>query len=293
MAAGQSEALAEATSLKLAFLNLSTCAIGNDGARALAQAPWLNSLSWLNLSWNRLTASGIAAIAGSRRLTGLRYLDVSDNAPGIGGLRAIAANPALRGLTTLLVRGSSDRLAGLTSAVVYEFLATLNMPNLRRLDLSHLPLGTMGTRALAAAKFGNLTRLHVAHCKLNDAAMGPLLTTPSLQNLLEFDASQNELRSGVALLTDRRVMPRLAAANFSDSRIPSDLVRKLKRRPGVVCVTSLESAPMPTRLACLVLLFALSATRAADVPPVDPAGLRGPLVLGGGRDNDGGDQGVR
>jgi cyanophycinase len=43
---------------------------------------------------------------------------------------------------------------------------------------------------------------------------------------------------------------------------------------------------MPTRLACLVILLALSATRAADLSPVDPAGLRGPFVLGGGKDND-------
>src|SRR5262245_30335554 len=43
---------------------------------------------------------------------------------------------------------------------------------------------------------------------------------------------------------------------------------------------------MPTRLACLVLLLATSVTRAADVPYVGPAGLRGQLVLGGGRDND-------
>jgi uncharacterized protein (TIGR02996 family) len=234
MAAGQSAALAEAAGLKLVVLNLSACSIGNDGAQALAQAPWLNSLSWLNLSFNSLSASGITAIAGSRQLTGLRYLDVSNNTPGIGGLRAIAANPALRGLTTLLVHASPDRPAGVASGGVYEFLATLNMPNLRRLGLSHLPIGTVGTRALAEAKFGNLTRLHVAGCKLNDAAIGPLLTAPSLQNLLELDASQNELRSGVAPLTDRRVMPRLAAANFSDCRIPSDLVRKLKRRPGVV-----------------------------------------------------------
>jgi uncharacterized protein (TIGR02996 family) len=234
MAAGQTEAFAETDGLKIAILNMSTCGIGNDGAQALAQAPWLNSLSRLNLAFNNLTAGGIAAIAGSRRLTGLRYLDVSANAPGIGGLRAIAANPALRGLTTLLLNAASDRLAGLTSPAVYEFLATLNLPDLRHLALNHLPLGTMGTRALAAAKFGNLTRLHVAGCKLNDAAMGSLLTAPSLQNLLELDASQNDLRSGIAPLADRRVLPRLAAANFADCRIPSDLVRKLKRRPGVV-----------------------------------------------------------
>jgi len=40
------------------------------------------------------------------------------------------------------------------------------------------------------------------------------------------------------------------------------------------------------RIACLVVVLVLPAGRAADAPPIDPAGLRGPLVLGGGRDND-------
>src|SRR4029450_12768148 len=40
------------------------------------------------------------------------------------------------------------------------------------------------------------------------------------------------------------------------------------------------------RIACLLLLFSAPVARTADVPPIDPAGLRGPLVLGGGRDNE-------
>jgi hypothetical protein len=105
---------------------------------------------------------------------------------------------------------------------------------LRRLGLSQLPLGLMGAKALATEKFSKLTRLHLAHCKLNDEAMSLLLSSPVLQNLIELDASQNDLRSSATLLTDRRVLPMLGAANFSDNRIPSDLARKLKRRPGVL-----------------------------------------------------------
>ena len=226
-------ALAGATGLRLSVLNLGLCAIGNDGAEALAGAPWLDSLRWLGLSFNRLTASGFAAIAGSRRLAGLKYLDLSFNAPGIRGLRTLAANPALCGLTTLRLQASPDRVAGLTPALVYEFLATLNAPNLRRLDLSNLPFGAMGAKALAAEKFANLKRLHLAHCKLTDTAMSWLLASPTLQDVVELDVSQNEIRSGVTPLTDRRVLPRLSAANFSGNRITSELTRKLNRRPGI------------------------------------------------------------
>jgi hypothetical protein len=194
----------------------------------------LNSLRWLGLSYNRLTASGFSAIAGSRRLAELKYLDLSSNAPGVRGLRTLASNPALRGLTTLLLGGSTDRAAGLTPALTYEFLSTLNLPYLRRLGLPRLPLDAMGAKALTAAKFGNLRRLHVTRCKLTDTAMARLLAAPTLQNLVELDAQENELRSGVTPLTDRRVMPNLSAANFSYNRIAADLIRKLKRRPGFV-----------------------------------------------------------
>jgi len=234
MAAGQTEVLAEATGIKLAVLNLKACGIGNDGALALTRAPWLESLRWLNLSWNGLTASGFAAMAGSRLLAGLRYLDLSFNAPGIRGLRTLAANPTLEGLTTLLIQASPDHKTSLTQKHSYEFLATLKTTSLRRLGLSHLPLGEPGARALSAEKFGNLTRLHVAGCKLSDAAMSQLLSSRTLQNLVELDASQNESRTVGALLTDRRVLPQLSAANFTDNRLPSDLIRKLKRRPGFI-----------------------------------------------------------
>jgi cyanophycinase len=44
---------------------------------------------------------------------------------------------------------------------------------------------------------------------------------------------------------------------------------------------------MPSRIATLLLLLTpISAARAADAPFIDPAGLRGPLVVAGGRDHD-------
>jgi hypothetical protein len=86
---------------------------------------------------------------------------------------------------------------------------------------------------LTASKFSSLTRLNLDQCKLTDAAMSVLVSAPSLQNLIEFDAAWNGLKTGVAALSDRRVMPQLSAANFSANRIGRDLARKLKRRPGL------------------------------------------------------------
>jgi cyanophycinase len=43
---------------------------------------------------------------------------------------------------------------------------------------------------------------------------------------------------------------------------------------------------MPARISILLFFLIVPFTRAADGPPIDPAGLPGPLVLGGGRDNE-------
>jgi hypothetical protein len=110
------------------------------------------------------------------------------------------------------------------------------MPELRWLDLSNRPIGSRAAQVLVHEKFQNLTRLHLNHCKLTDTAMNALVTAPALQNLIEFDVSQNALSTSVAPLTNHRVMPRLSAANFSGNPIARELARKLKRRPGVFVI---------------------------------------------------------
>jgi uncharacterized protein (TIGR02996 family) len=233
MADGQAEALAAATGFVPRILQLDACAIGNDGATALARAPWFGSLRRLDLGFNRLTASGFLAIAGSRKLTELKYLDLSYSSPGARGLRSLAANPALRGLTTLLLNGTFEDSRGLTPAHFHRFFTDLDMPALRRLELTRRPIGARAAKRLTLEKFSSLTRLGLDQCKLTDTAMNALVNAPALQNLIELDAAQNGLRTGVAALADRRVMPRLSAANYSANRIARDLARKLKRRPGI------------------------------------------------------------
>ena len=71
MFSGQMEALAETEHLHLAVFDLAGSSIGNDGARTLAAAPWIDSLRWLGLSYNLITASGFTAIAGCRKLTAI------------------------------------------------------------------------------------------------------------------------------------------------------------------------------------------------------------------------------
>ena len=65
LSAGRVATLAAAKWFRPSALDLSACAIGNDGAAALARAPWLGSLRRLNMRFNLLTATGFTAIAGA------------------------------------------------------------------------------------------------------------------------------------------------------------------------------------------------------------------------------------
>jgi uncharacterized protein (TIGR02996 family) len=234
MTDGQVEALADAPGLRLVDLGLGVAAIGNDGAEALARAPWLDSLRRLDLAFNRLTPSGVAAIAGSRKLTALKHLELSHNTPGAAGLRAVAGNPALRGLTTLLLRESYDQSGGFTPTHFHEFLTKLDMPRLRHLDLWNCRIGPRAARLLTGEKFASLTRLNLGHCNLTDAAVSALLAAPTLQNLVELQLSCNDLTSSVEPLADPRTMPRLGSAVLEINRIVQPLAEKLRRRPGMI-----------------------------------------------------------
>jgi len=234
MTDGQVGALAAATGLRLADLGLGVAAIGNDGAEALARAPWLGSLRRLSVSFNRLGPSGVAAVAGNRRLTQLKYLDLSHNTPGAAGLRAVAGNPVLRGLATLNLRTNYDQPGGFTPAHVHEFLTKLDLPRLRHLDLWNCRIGPKAARLLAGEKFAPLTRLNLGFCNLTDAAVSALVAAPALQNLVELTLTGNKLTTSVEPLADPRTMPRLGSAVLEINQIDRPLAEKLRRRPGVL-----------------------------------------------------------
>lgn len=230
---GLFDALTRAEWPHLYGLYLSRCAIGSEGARALTRAPWFGSLRWLNLDFNNLGPSGVALIARSRKLVDLRHCNLSNNTLGPSGLRAIAANPALRSLTTLLLNGSPDQESALTSTDFREFLSRLDLPKLRHMELSGQPIGQNAARVLENKKFGSLTRLNLAGCKLNDAAVAKILAAPTLQDLIELDLSDNHLKTSLSPLADRRRMPRLSRCVLRGNSLDPDVKRKLSRRPGI------------------------------------------------------------
>ena len=232
LSGGRMAALAAATQFRLHTLDLVGCAIGNDGAEALAAAPWAGSLRRLILGNNSLGPGGVAAIGGGP-FGNLGHLDLDGNSPGVGGLRAITKNPALRRLTSLSLGYPSpgDRT---TAAHIEEFLTRLDLPDLRRLELDGLPVGVGGAKVLATdPKYRSLTRLVLDSCRIGDPGASALIRSPHLQELIELQISENDIRSGVEPLADLRVMPRLAACRLDGNPIPAKLAARLKRRRGV------------------------------------------------------------
>ena len=224
--------LAQATGFGLRVLNVRQCGAGPGTGAALAESQWAGSLRVLNLSRNALHPTEVRAIAACKKFTELRHLDLADNGLGPTGLAALATNPALRGLRMLRLDGRPGESRGLGPAHFDRFLAKLDAPDLRHLDLSGRPVGPKAARRLTDPKFASLTRLGLRGCKLTDPAVAALVAAPALRNLIELDLRDNRLAAPEAL-ADRAVLPQLASCSLADNALPAPVVRKLRRRPGV------------------------------------------------------------
>jgi uncharacterized protein (TIGR02996 family) len=90
------------TSLKLTGFDCTTSNhIGDDGARALAEATHMTNLSCLWLMENCIGADGARALAGAAHLDSLTDLDLASNPIGTAGALALASSPFLSRLTKL------------------------------------------------------------------------------------------------------------------------------------------------------------------------------------------------
>jgi hypothetical protein len=197
-------------------------------------APWLESLRSVRLSSNRLGTPAAQAIARCQKLSNLKHLDLSGNSIAGTGLKALAGSAHLRNLSTLLLGRPPERMRPPSASSCYEFLAKLDLPKLRQLDLSGLPIDARSMRLLAGEKFRTLTRLNLAYCHLDDVALPELLTAPALQGLIELKLYGNNLNKGLVPLADRRVLPQLSDCTLNKKPIAQDLSRRLARRLGVI-----------------------------------------------------------
>ena len=86
-------------------LDLSRNRLGDDGVRALADAPSADGLRGLGLAGNGVTDDGLAALIQSARFARLTSLDLANNPISDEGFRALLASRALRRVTRLVFPG--------------------------------------------------------------------------------------------------------------------------------------------------------------------------------------------
>lgn len=90
--------------LRLRHLDLSNNFVRDQGAKLLAQSPFLAEMHGLNLSSAALGDAAVEALAASPYLKNLRELYLCDNRIGAAGARALAFGPLAERLDVLHVR---------------------------------------------------------------------------------------------------------------------------------------------------------------------------------------------
>jgi hypothetical protein len=116
---------------RLQALHLTDCAIGDDGAAALAGCSYLSRLQTLRLGTNALTDQGVEVLAESPHLHHLQVLVLHGNLIGDAGAQILAKCRSLN-LHTLDL---SDNLIG--DPGVEALAHALQIGALKRIDLSN------------------------------------------------------------------------------------------------------------------------------------------------------------
>jgi hypothetical protein len=196
-------------------LSLRGCAIGVQGAKALADSPHLSRLETLDLSGNPLGNVGLEALAGAAGLPALTALN-------LGGTQVTG-----RGLARL----ASSRLGG----------------QLRRLGLSHNKLHGSSLRALHAPALAGLRDLRLEHNLLDEEGFRALAEAP-FRDLVRLDAPTSPYgqgpKHGAEALFSTHGFPRLALLDLSGWELGRKLTAALRAWPRLRQLACLRLGPM-------------------------------------------------
>jgi hypothetical protein len=202
---------------KLTELWLENCATNAD-MEVLARLPLFDNLRVLSLRGRPLDATALEALAASKCAGSLSILRIHGGGDCEGDFRSLAATPltktgAFPNLTTLKLEYPYPNKAKRDTA---KFLKGLATPKLRHLTLYSCKFDDACADILATSPtFANLTRLRID----GDAYDGPgkraaqkMLRSPNFRNVVELGMryAEDPVASGLNILVDRSVMPRLA-----------------------------------------------------------------------------------
>ncbi len=195
------EVLAESPHLRVRNLRLAGNGVGDRGAQALADSPFLENLTELWIYQNNIGPEGAAALVASPRLGRLTRLDLGKNQLGPEAMARLAALPQLARFQELVLYRSPlgdqgpTALAGsphltqmlwldlrnceIGAAGAAALGACPSLGRLRRLRLDSNPIGDEGAERLAgSARLPGLLSLQLSSCGISDAGALALLRLP-------------------------------------------------------------------------------------------------------------------
>jgi len=156
-----------------------TDAMGPQGAKLLAAAPFLAHLQELALTYCGLGAAGIEALISGPHFRCPALLEVGSNALGMAGLRTLLAAPGLEEVVVLELHNN-----GLDDAAIAGLVGSPRLAGLLALDLCGNPIGPAGVEALASSPhLGRLASLDLRCDGSGEAGARALLASPHLRRL--------------------------------------------------------------------------------------------------------------
>uniref|UniRef100_A0A0G4HKE0 Uncharacterized protein n=1 Tax=Chromera velia CCMP2878 TaxID=1169474 RepID=A0A0G4HKE0_9ALVE len=224
--------LKEALFLSLQTLNLSTNKIGDEGAKALAEAlraRALPSLQSLNLSTNKIGDEGVKALAKVLKQTTLPFLqslDLSDNEIGAEGAKFLAEALKVEtfpSLQSLELEHNRIRAEGATALAAA--LKEVTLPSLQSLNLYYNQIGDEGVKAIAGAlKAGTCPSLQSLDLKYNQIstegakALVEVMKASAFPSLQSLDLENNNIGAegaeAFAEALKARTLPSLQSLNL-------------------------------------------------------------------------------
>jgi uncharacterized protein (TIGR02996 family) len=161
---------------RLLKLDLGDNNLGNPGANAIANSPYLSKLSSLELWRTCIGDVGVADIASSANLNELTTFDLANNCITNVGVDAIARSPNFENLTMLDLSGNNVGDAGAISIASSQYLE-----NLATLDLGSTNIGDAGAAGIASSKhLLQLTRLNLGNNNITAKGAAAIATSQHL-----------------------------------------------------------------------------------------------------------------
>jgi uncharacterized protein (TIGR02996 family) len=204
--------------------------IGNSGAQALANSPYIAGLTSLKLRGNAVGPAGARALASATHLGPLRELNLEHNAIYDEGVQAIVESPRMRRLERLSLGWTQCGETAAQSMARSSYLAHLYW-----LYLSGNQIGDDGVEALAESKhLRGLQELFLEGSRIGDGGAEALARSPALaERIVWLYLKGNRIGDeGARALAESEYLEQVKELVLLENPIGEEGTERLRRRFG-------------------------------------------------------------